>query len=73
MCLNVIDRVDDPKGLLSVLTQRMSSKGLLLFALVLPYCDGVEYGPKLHKPHYPLTEMQGYDCGEDASIEASLT
>lgn len=72
MCLNVIDRVDDPKMLLKTLSQRLAPDGLLLIAIVLPYCDGVEHGPKLVKPARPLTEMNGFDCKSKSNLEASL-
>ena len=50
MLMNVLDRVDDPKALLNTLTDRLAPGGLIMMALVLPWCDGVEYGPKLLKP-----------------------
>ena len=39
MCLNVVDRVDDPSSFLKLLTERMTPDGYLMLALSLPFCD----------------------------------
>jgi SAM-dependent methyltransferase len=57
MCLNVLDRVDDPSSFLTVLTKRMAPDGYLMLALALPFCDGVEDGPNFRTPKRPLKGM----------------
>ena len=42
--LNVLDRCDDPKGLLELAIRRLLPGGLLLIATALPYCDRVYEG-----------------------------
>ena len=62
MCLNVLDRVDEPKSLLKVLTESIAPHGHLMLGVVLPFCGGVERGTRRYgKPTNPLAEMQG-DC-----------
>ena len=55
--LNVLDRTDDPRGLLAAASSRLLPGGLLLVATVLPFCDKVSdklkitalpFGDKLH-------------------------
>lgn len=76
MCLNVLDRVDEPKSLLKVLTESIAPHGHLMLGVVLPFCGGVERGTRRYgKPTNPLAEMQG-DCPSSTTsrepVEKSL-
>ncbi|CAG0879854.1 unnamed protein product [Cyprideis torosa] len=53
LCLNVLDRTDDPGALLKQIHTRVSLGGHIVIALVLPYADFVEYNPS-NRPSAPL-------------------
>ncbi|CAE8592482.1 unnamed protein product [Polarella glacialis] len=72
-CLNVIDRVDDPSALLEMLYQRVKPEGVLVLAVVLPFCASVErLGRYETAPTKPLLAMNGACCRDKATLEASL-
>ena len=65
--LNVLDRCDDPHGLLTAATRRLLPGGLLLVAAALPFCAKVYRGVVdrvgAHRPpSTPLTLPHSYRC-----------
>ena len=71
-CLNVLDRADRPQQLLMSLRSVAKDNGLILLAVVLPFCPTVEVGPR-HAPPSEMLSMAGGLCTERATFEASLT
>merc|ERR1712187_952121 len=79
LCLDVLDRVDDPDALLSFLRSRVKRKtsgeegGLVVLAVVLPFCPAVEsVGKHMLPPRKPLLAMRGASCKDYATFEESL-
>lgn len=58
---NVLDRCDRPRTLLQRIRQLMCPGGLLLLAVVLPFCPFVEDGPRQRDP-VELLPLQGGTC-----------
>ena len=70
--MNVLDRCDDPLGLLSGAARLAAPRtGRVLVALVLPFNEFVEDGARRRAPKFPLP-MDGARCGDGATFEASL-
>ena len=68
--LNVLDRCDDPSGLLRAAVDALEPHGFLLVATVLPFCGKVYIGKKgethAHRPpSKPLALPPGARCGSD--------
>nr|CCD14943.1 unnamed protein product [Trypanosoma congolense IL3000] len=70
-CLNVLDRTDAPLDLLTSMRDSLVSEGLLLLAVVLPWCPFVEHGTE-KRPPSQLLPMEGGECCKGASFEQSL-
>mmetsp|Transcript_934 Transcript_934/g.2672 ORF Transcript_934/g.2672 Transcript_934/m.2672 type:complete len:375 (+) Transcript_934:160-1284(+) len=67
--LNVLDRCDDPVGLVRRALERLKLTGVLLIAAVVPFCDRVREGAlgavDAHRPpRAPLPVGRPYRCGE---------
>ena len=72
MCLNVLDRADKPVSLLKSLKPLLKKKhGVLVLAVVLPWCPFVESGNKQLPPTEKL-DMDGASCKDRASFELSM-
>ena len=66
--LNVLDRCDDPMGLLSTAVRALRPGGVLLVATVLPFCAMVYEGVKgkvgAHRaPSRPIRMLSTLRCG----------
>eukprot|EP00746_Dinoflagellata_sp_MGD_P136038 gnl/MRDRNA2_/MRDRNA2_70028_c0_seq1.p1 gnl/MRDRNA2_/MRDRNA2_70028_c0~~gnl/MRDRNA2_/MRDRNA2_70028_c0_seq1.p1 ORF type:complete len:293 (+),score=47.76 gnl/MRDRNA2_/MRDRNA2_70028_c0_seq1:109-987(+) len=73
LCLNVLDRVDDPSGLLQTIRQVSKPDSIIVLAVVFPFCPGVEkFGKDLSPPENHLPDMKGYSCCDRATFESSL-
>ncbi|CUG06628.1 DREV methyltransferase, putative, partial [Bodo saltans] len=71
-CLNVLDRADRPLSLLKSLRDAaVRPDGVVLLAVVLPWCPFVEDGNKQKVPA-ELLPMAGGECCKGASFETSL-
>lgn len=71
-CLNVLDRADRPLSLLKALKDAViRPDGLVLLAVVLPWCPFVENGSQQKVPTEQLP-MSGGECCKGATFEASL-
>ncbi|EKF37919.1 DREV methyltransferase, putative [Trypanosoma cruzi marinkellei] len=70
-CLNVLDRADKPLELLCSMRDSLSPNGMLLLAVVLPWCPFVENGIWQRRPTETLP-MEGGECCRGASYEDSL-
>ncbi|KAH9580081.1 DREV methyltransferase [Trypanosoma melophagium] len=70
-CLNVLDRADKPLGLLQAMRDALKPNGILLLAVVLPWCPFVEYKNEQRPPSEKLP-MEGGECCRGASFEDSL-
>jgi SAM-dependent methyltransferase len=70
--MNLLDRCDDPLGVLRD-AARLAARGTgrVLVALVLPFNEFVEDGARRRAPRAPLP-MDGARCGDGANFEASL-
>lgn len=68
LCLNIIDRIDDPVGLLDFVHRSTKRDGLVILAIVLPLCDGIEtcgvQDGRLRKPLKPLPDMEDAKCSD---------
>jgi SAM-dependent methyltransferase len=71
-CNNVLDRADKPATLLQEMRDSLKPDGLLVLAVVLPWCPFVEDGPRQKVPLEQLP-MQGGECCKGASYEASAS
>lgn len=71
-CLNVLDRADTPLTLLREMRDSLSPNGVVLLAVVLPWCPFVEFGREQRVPSERLP-MEGGECCKGASYEASVT
>lgn len=70
-CLNVLDRADTPRTLLSEMRASLAPGGYVLLAVVLPWCPFVEVGNRQARPSEMLP-MHGGECCKGASFETSL-
>jgi 2-polyprenyl-3-methyl-5-hydroxy-6-metoxy-1,4-benzoquinol methylase len=71
-CLNVLDRCDKPSQLLKDIRARLDLKnGLLIVALVLPWCPFVENGTKQDMPSEDL-DMDGGRCKKRNTFEEAV-
>jgi len=70
-CLNVLDRVNKPLGLLRTLRELAAPGGVVLLAVVLPWCPFVECGP-VKRPPEELLPMEGGLCSKGARWEESF-
>lgn len=70
-CLNVLDRADTPVSLLRSIHSSLRPNGILILAVVLPWCPFVEDGVRQRPPTEPLP-MSGGECCKGATFEASL-
>ncbi|KEG12419.1 DREV methyltransferase [Trypanosoma grayi] len=70
-CLNVLDRADAPLTLLHSMRDSLAPNGILLLAVVLPWCPFVEDGKQQRRPAQKLP-MEGGECCRGATFEASL-
>eukprot|EP00796_Vickermania_ingenoplastis_P005861 gene5861-4183_t len=71
-CFNILDRIDTPQTMLNAIRDSLNPGGLVLLAVVLPWCPFVETGSRQKKPK-ELLPMKGGECCRGASYEASLT
>lgn len=72
MCLNVLDRADKPLTLLRDLRDLINpTTGILVLAVVLPWCPFVESGNKQKEPSEKL-DMGNATCKAKATFEASF-
>ena len=71
-CLNVLDRASRPIDLLKNIWQLLKSDGILILAVVLPFCPFVEDGKRKLKPEQTLKGMDGGFCTQGATYERSL-
>ncbi|CCW68018.1 unnamed protein product [Phytomonas sp. Hart1] len=71
-CMNVLDRADTPLTLLREMRESLNTGGLLLLAVVLPWCPFVEYNNKKQEPKEQLP-MAGGECRNGASFEMSMS
>lgn len=67
--LNVLDRCDDPRALLSRAVSALPVNGILVVATVVPYCDHIYEGKRGHvdahrPPARPLTIPSAAKCGK---------
>lgn len=69
-CNNVLDRADKPATLLREMRDSLKPDGLLVLAVVLPWCPFVEDGTRQKTPSEQLP-MKGGECCKGASYEAS--
>ncbi len=69
--LNLLDRVSRPTDIIHNAKRLLSPDGLLVIAVVLPWCPFVERGTKKLPPDERLS-MDGGWCCEGASFEQSL-
>ncbi|KAG8340628.1 putative DREV methyltransferase [Trypanosoma vivax] len=70
-CLNVLDRADRPLDLLCSMRDSLRADGILLLAVVLPWCPFVEDGNRQRAPSQHLP-MEGGECCKGATFEQSL-
>jgi SAM-dependent methyltransferase len=71
-CLNVLDRADRPLSLLKALRDAtVRPDGVVLLAVVLPWCPFVENGNRQKVPE-ELLPMGGGECCKGATFEVSL-
>lgn len=71
-CNNVLDRADKPATLLRDMRDSLKPGGLLVLAVVLPWCPFVEDGPRQKAPSEQLP-MKGGECCKGASYETSAS
>eukprot|EP00929_Paragymnodinium_shiwhaense_P078756 TRINITY_DN40848_c0_g1_i1.p1 TRINITY_DN40848_c0_g1~~TRINITY_DN40848_c0_g1_i1.p1 ORF type:complete len:400 (+),score=51.28 TRINITY_DN40848_c0_g1_i1:132-1331(+) len=72
-CFNVLDRVDDAMSLLETVRKHCKPGGIVLMAIVLPFCPSVEsLGKRMRPPKAALAAMVGATCKDKASFETSL-
>ncbi|TPP45681.1 DREV methyltransferase family protein [Leishmania donovani] len=71
-CNNVLDRADMPETLLREMRDSLKPNGLLVLAVVLPWCPFVEDGPRQKRPS-EILPMQGGECCRGASFEQSMS
>ncbi|KAG5473104.1 hypothetical protein CUR178_03022 [Leishmania enriettii] len=71
-CSNVLDRADRPRTLLKEMRDSLKPTGLLLLAVVLPWCPFVENGTRQKRP-CEILPMEGGECCRGASFEQSLS
>lgn len=70
--LNLLDRCDNPADMIVNAAKLMKREtGLMLIALVLPYSEFVEEGPRRRKVRNPLP-MHGFRCSNGVTFEQSL-
>ncbi|CAK0831800.1 unnamed protein product, partial [Prorocentrum cordatum] len=74
--LNVLDRSDDPQSLIEAAYERLQPDGVLLVAIVLPFCGEVYQGRKGRRsnkraPRVPLRVHPAATCRSAASFEAA--
>lgn len=72
-CLNLLDRIDTPLTLLHQMRDALKPGGLLLLAVVLPWCPTVECGGGRWKPASEQLPMTGGECRTGATFEQSLS
>lgn len=70
-CFNVLDRTDRPHTLLREMHRSLAPGGVVLLAVVLPWCPFVEVGSRQKRPVESLP-MRGGECCLGATFEASL-
>ncbi|SCU71877.1 DREV methyltransferase, putative [Trypanosoma equiperdum] len=70
-CLNVLDRADRPLDLLASMRDSLGPEGILLLAVVLPWCPFVEDGSIKRRPSQ-MMPMDGGECCKGATFEQSL-
>lgn len=70
-CNNVLDRADMPRTLLREMRDSLKPNGLLVLAVVLPWCPFVEDGTRQRRPTEALP-MQGGECCKGACFEQSM-
>mmetsp|Transcript_29004 Transcript_29004/g.56785 ORF Transcript_29004/g.56785 Transcript_29004/m.56785 type:complete len:284 (-) Transcript_29004:143-994(-) len=72
-CLNVLDRCDEPVSLLLEVKELLRpGTGLLLLAVVLPWCPFVEHGTRQRAPSQQLP-MDGARCRDKPTFEKAVS
>lgn len=71
MCLNVLDRADKPLSLLKSLQPLLKPGGVVVLAVVLPWCPHVVSGSQVLPPTENL-DMDEVACKSGATFELSL-